>query len=75
MFGSKTEKTTVAIEGMMCEHCKKRVEGALDAHKGVKKYEVSLENKCAEVEYAEGKTTPAEIAAAVTAAGYTASVK
>ena len=75
MFGSKTEKATIAVEGMMCEHCKKRVENALGEVKGVKKYEVSLENKRAEVEYAEGKTTAEEIAAAVTASGYKASVK
>ena len=75
MFGSKTEKTVISVEGMMCEHCKKRVEDALNAVKGVKNYDVSLENKRAEVEYSEGKTTPAEIAAAVTAAGYKASVK
>ena len=75
MFGSKTEKAVISIEGMMCEHCKKRVEDALGAVKGVKSADVSLEGKCAEVEYAEGKTTPEALAAAVTAAGYTASVK
>ena len=75
MFGSKTEKTVIAIEGMMCEHCKKRVEDALGVVKGVKKVDVSLENKCAEIEYAEGKTTPEALAKTVTDAGYAASVK
>ena len=75
MFGSKTEKTTVAIEGMMCNNCKRHVEEALKAVKGVKKVDVSLENKRAEIEYAEGKTSPEALAAAVNAAGYAAAVK
>ena len=36
---------TIRIEGMMCDHCKKRVETALKEK--AKEVEVSLENKCA----------------------------
>ena len=75
MFGCKTAKTVISIEGMMCNNCKRHVEEALKAVKGVKKVDVSIENKCAEIEYAEGKTSPEALAAAVTAAGYAAVVK
>lgn len=60
----------IKVEGMHCNHCKAKVEAALKAAKGVKRFTVSLEAASAEVVYAEGKTTPAEIAAAVTAAGF-----
>lgn len=36
---------TIRIDGMMCDHCKKRVETALKEK--TKEVEVSLENKCA----------------------------
>ena len=36
---------TIRIDGMMCDHCKKRVETALKEKE--KEVEVSLENKCA----------------------------
>lgn len=36
---------TIRIDGMMCDHCKKRVETALKEK--AKEVEVSLENKCA----------------------------
>lgn len=41
-------KETLKIEGMMCEHCKKHVEEALNAMEGVKAA-VNLETKSAEV--------------------------
>ena len=48
------ESYTLKVEGMMCEHCKKRVEKALSEVKGVKEVTVSLEEKKATV---EGKNT------------------
>lgn len=74
MFEKKLN-ATISVEGMHCNHCKAKVENTLKAVKGVKKFEVSLENACAEVVYAEGKTTPDEIASAVSAAGFPAKVK
>lgn len=74
MFEKKIN-TVISVEGMHCNHCKARVEKALKSVKGVKKFEVSLETASADVIYAEGKTTPDEIAAAITAAGFPASVK
>ena len=40
---------TLKIEGMMCGHCRARVEKALKAVPGVQAVEVSLEAKTAEV--------------------------
>ena len=51
---NKMESYTLKVEGMMCEHCKKRVEKALSEVKGVKEVTVSLEEKKATV---EGKNT------------------
>ncbi len=59
---------TVKIEGMMCVHCKKRVEDALNGIAGVKA-EVELENKLARVEAPETVSAEA-IKKVVTDAGY-----
>lgn len=55
------------IEGMMCEHCKARVEKALKAVAGVENVEISLENKTAIV---TGNADPAALKQAVIDAGY-----
>ncbi|MGM9553455.1 MAG: heavy-metal-associated domain-containing protein [Faecousia sp.] len=55
------------IEGMMCGHCKARVEKALKAVTGVETVEVSLENKTATV---TGNADPALLRQAVIDAGY-----
>lgn len=55
------------IEGMMCGHCKARVEKALKAVAGVETVEISLENKTATV---TGSADPAALRQAVTDAGY-----
>lgn len=74
MFDKKLT-VNLLIEGMHCNHCKAKVEAALKSAKGVKKFDVSLETSAAEVVYAEGKTTPDDIAKAVTDSGFNASVK
>ena len=61
--------TTLKIEGMMCEHCKKRVESALKAVEGVKVAEVNLEGKLATVLW-EKAGDPQTLVKAVTDAGY-----
>lgn len=46
MFGfGKEETLTIHVEGMMCEHCAKRVSDGLKKEKGVTDAVVSLENK------------------------------
>lgn len=74
MFEKKLN-TVISVEGMHCNHCKAKVEATLKSLKGVKKFDVSLENASAEIIYAEGKITPAEIASAITEAGFESAVK
>lgn len=45
----KQMETTLKIEGMMCNHCKKHVEEALSAMDGVTSVKVDLETKSADV--------------------------
>lgn len=59
---------TLKIEGMMCEHCRARVEKALRAVSGVETVEVSLAEHCAAV---TGSADPAALRQAVVDAGYT----
>ena len=65
------EKTvTISIEGMSCEHCVRAVKGSLEAQKGVKEAEVSLEGKSARVVYEEGLIGPDELKSAILEEGY-----
>ncbi len=60
------EKTvTISVEGMSCEHCVRAVKGALEAQKGVKEAEVSLEGKSARVVYEEGLIGLEDLKAAI----------
>ena len=44
---NKIMKKRIKIEGMMCEHCSKRVKDALERLRGVSEAEVSCEQGCA----------------------------
>ncbi len=66
-------KTTLKIEGMMCEGCVKSVKAGLEEVGGVRSVEVSLEKGTAAVVH-EGVSDEALIAAVVDA-GFRASVK
>ena len=63
----------LAITGMTCGHCKKKVVGALQGVDGVFAVLVDQEGGSAEVEYDEGRTSVAAMVAAVEAVGYGAS--
>lgn len=65
--GDQTMKKTVKIEGMMCMHCAKAVEKALNAVEGVTAVTVSLEEKQAVV---EGTAADEALKAAIVDAGY-----
>lgn len=41
----------ILIEGMKCSGCANRVNNALKQIKGIKKIDVNLENKCANITY------------------------
>ncbi len=70
-----TEEVVLQIEQMTCASCVRRVENALKAVPGVLEANVNLAAETATVRYAAGAASPAEIAAAATAAGYPARVK
>lgn len=48
MFNKKIKKI-ITIEGMMCEHCKAKVEKSLLELEGVSKVKVSLKDKTATI--------------------------
>jgi len=63
------EMITFAVNGMMCAHCKKRVEDALKAVSGVVSAEADLEKKNVSVE-TDGSVSEDVLKAAVKEAGY-----
>ncbi len=64
-----SQKITIKIEGMMCEHCEGRVKKALEALEGVDSAEASHELHSAVVEVND-KFDPEEAEKAITEAGY-----
>ena len=72
MFGFKKKENitlTLAVEGMMCQHCVAHVKKALEAVKGVESVTVDLDSKTATVE-ALSSVSAATLIAAVVDAGY-----
>lgn len=67
--GKPAMKTTLHIEGMMCQHCQKHVHDALAAMDGVTAVTVDLEGKTADVTATKDITTD-EFAKVITDAGY-----
>lgn len=63
--------TTIAVEGMSCEHCEQTVENALLGVDGVTSASVDREAERAVI---EGEVEAGELVQAVEAAGYTARV-
>jgi copper chaperone len=59
---------------MSCGHCVKKVQQALASTTGVANATVTLEPGQAKVEYDEAAVTPQQLTAAVTTAGYSASI-
>ena len=65
------EKTaTISIDGMSCEHCVKAVKDALSSKNGVKKVEVSLENKSAQVVFDDEHTNIEDLESVIVEEGY-----
>lgn len=65
------EKTiTIAVEGMSCEHCVRAVKSAVEAQKGVKAAEVSLEGKSARIVYDDIIIGPDALKSAIVEEGY-----
>ena len=69
---TETSTCTLAIGGMTCASCVRRVEKTLGRVDGVHVAEVNLATEIATVSYDPGSVTVDTLAAAVTSAGYTA---
>lgn len=63
MFGKKIKKVVI-IDGMMCEHCKAKVEKSLLELEGVVKVKVSLKDKMATI-YSKNNVSNDDIISAI----------
>ena len=63
-------KKVITVNGMRCEHCKAKVEGALKAIDGVNAAEVSLADHNVTVDYDESKVQPEAMKDAVDNCGH-----
>lgn len=68
MFNKKIKKV-ITIEGMMCEHCKAKVEKALLELKDVSKVKVNLEDKTATI-YSKSSINESDITTAIAKLDY-----
>lgn len=68
MFHKKIKKI-VTIEGMMCNHCKNKVESSLKELENVTKVKVNLANKTAEF-YSNAVISDEDIKKTITNLGY-----
>lgn len=68
MFDKKIKKV-ITIEGMMCEHCKAKVEKALLELKDVSKVKVNLKDKTATI-YSKSSINENDITNAITKLDY-----
>jgi copper ion binding protein len=71
LLGSKN-RTTIKVEGMTCNHCVMRVAKALEAVDGVKKANVSLDKKEAEIVFSGDSVDPDVLIKVLNEAGYKA---
>ncbi len=67
-----TQEAAIAVTGMTCASCVAHVEKAIRSVPGVRTGEVSLARGRATVEYDASRTTPEQIADAISASGYQA---
>ena len=68
MFGKKIKKIVI-IDGMMCEHCKAKVEKSLLELEGVVKVKVSLKDKMATI-YSKNNISNDDIISAIVKLDY-----
>ncbi|MBS4006822.1 MAG: heavy-metal-associated domain-containing protein [Clostridium sp.] len=65
-----SEKITLKISGLSCNHCKMKIEKALKTLAGVENVQVKLEAGEAEVDFDAAKISEAELKAVIVDAGY-----
>lgn len=69
--GSQTQEAVIAIEGMTCDHCSRRVEKALNGCPGVTSAHVTRDPGRAVVRFDPRRTSLGDLHQAVTRSGYT----
>lgn len=65
-----TEKITLPVSGMTCQHCVVRVEKNVSALNGVDQVDVSLQHATVAVVYDKSTVSEAQITEAIEDAGY-----
>ncbi|MEM1079015.1 MAG: heavy metal translocating P-type ATPase [Pseudomonadota bacterium] len=73
-YAPRVATTTLTVTRMSCASCAGRVERLLEAIPGVEEASVNLTAETATLSYLEGATSPAQLLAAVTEAGFPASL-
>lgn len=74
-YPAQVDEVTLDVQDMTCASCVGRVERALMAVGGVLDASINLATETATIRFVTGATTPAEIAAIATRAGYPSQVK
>ena len=69
---NKTETIKIKTSSLICDMCKETIETALAYEKGVKKFNVDVDEKTTTVTYRADKTTPEKIRKAISESGYDA---
>ncbi|MFO8151848.1 heavy metal translocating P-type ATPase [Thioalkalivibrio sp.] len=70
-----SDEVTLSVRGMSCASCVGRAEEALQRHPAVLQADVNLATEAARVRYLPALADPAELVAAVEAAGYEAEIQ
>ena len=72
---AETRTATLEVSGMTCAVCPLTVKAALKKQPGVSEANVDLKSKMAEVKFDPAKVQPAQLAKAVTDAGFPTMLK
>lgn len=67
---TENKQDVLSVPGMMCENCKKTVEGALLKVSGVMSAEVNLEDKTVAVNYKSDAANTEQLVSAITGVGF-----
>ena len=74
-MAAETRTATLDVNGMTCAVCPLTVKAALKKQPGVSEVNIDLKSHIAEVKFDPTKIRPAQLATAVTDAGFPATVK
>ena len=75
VMAGETRTATLDVSGMTCSACPLTVKAALKKQPGVSEVNIDLKSHIAEVKFDPAKIQPAQLATAVTDAGFPTTVK